>query len=56
MMKIARTAPTKPARYGIHGLQTARSSRGGTVRVTLNGDRVILGGHAVQVFSGQLLV
>lgn len=32
------------------------SSRGGTVRVTLNGDRVILGGHAVQVFSGQLLV
>jgi PhzF family phenazine biosynthesis protein len=32
------------------------SSRGGTVRVTLAGDRVILGGHAVQVFSGQLFV
>ncbi|WP_292423149.1 PhzF family phenazine biosynthesis protein [Methanoregula sp.] len=32
------------------------SLRGGTVRVTLNGDRVILGGHAVRVFSGQLLV
>ncbi|MGA9086858.1 MAG: PhzF family phenazine biosynthesis protein [Methanoregula sp.] len=32
------------------------SSRGGTVRVTLAGDRVILGGHAVRVFSGQLLV
>ena len=32
------------------------SLRGGTVKVTLNGDRVILGGHAVHVFSGQLLV
>ena len=32
------------------------SARGGTVRVTLHGDRVILGGHAVHVLSGQLLV
>jgi PhzF family phenazine biosynthesis protein len=32
------------------------SSRGGSVRVTLKGDRVILGGHAVHVFSGKLLV
>jgi len=32
------------------------SLRGGSVRVTLNCDRVVLGGHAVQVFSGQLLV
>jgi PhzF family phenazine biosynthesis protein len=32
------------------------SARGGSVKVTLAGDRVILGGHAVQVFSGQLLV
>lgn len=32
------------------------SFRGGTVRVILAGDRVILGGHVVHVFSGQLLV
>jgi PhzF family phenazine biosynthesis protein len=32
------------------------SSRGGTVRVTLKGDRVLLGGHAVHIFSGRLLV
>ncbi|HNX17659.1 MAG TPA: PhzF family phenazine biosynthesis protein [Methanoregula sp.] len=32
------------------------SIRGGSVRVKTAGDRVILGGHAVQVFSGQLLV
>jgi PhzF family phenazine biosynthesis protein len=32
------------------------SLRGGTVRVMLKGDRVILGGHAVRVFTGQLLV
>ena len=32
------------------------SLRGGTVRVTLKGNRVHLGGHAVHVFSGQLLV
>ena len=32
------------------------SARGGTVRVTLKGDRVMLGGHAVHVFSGKLLV
>lgn len=32
------------------------SARGGLVRVTLNGDRVILGGHAVHIFSGKLLV
>ena len=32
------------------------SPRGGTVRVTVNGDRVILGGHAVEIFSGQLHV
>jgi PhzF family phenazine biosynthesis protein len=32
------------------------SDRGGLVRVTLNGDRIILGGHAVHVFSGNLLV
>jgi PhzF family phenazine biosynthesis protein len=32
------------------------SARGGLVHVTLNGDRVILGGHAVHVFSGKLLV
>lgn len=32
------------------------SARGGTVRVTLHGDRVTLWGHAVHVASGQLLV
>ena len=32
------------------------SARGGSVRVTLLGDRVLLGGHAVHVASGQLLV
>ena len=32
------------------------SSRGGTVRVTLKGDRVLLAGHAVHIASGQLLV
>jgi predicted PhzF superfamily epimerase YddE/YHI9 len=32
------------------------STRGGLVRVTLNGDRVILCGHAVHIFSGKLLV
>jgi PhzF family phenazine biosynthesis protein len=32
------------------------SARGGLVHVTLNGDRVILGGHAVHIFSGKLLV
>ena len=32
------------------------SARGGLVRVTLDGDRVILGGHAVHIFSGTLLV
>ncbi|HUH79581.1 MAG TPA: PhzF family phenazine biosynthesis protein [Methanoregula sp.] len=32
------------------------SARGGTVRVTLGGDRVILGGHTVHVYSGSLLV
>ena len=32
------------------------SARGGVVRVTVNGDRVILGGHAVHIFSGNLLV
>ena len=32
------------------------SERGGSVKVTLAGDRVILGGHAVEVFSGQLHV
>ena len=32
------------------------SARGGSVRVKLNGDRVILEGHAVHVFSGTLLV
>jgi PhzF family phenazine biosynthesis protein len=31
------------------------SARGGLVRVTLDGDRVILGGHAVHIFSGKLL-
>jgi predicted PhzF superfamily epimerase YddE/YHI9 len=31
------------------------SARGGTVRVTLHNDRVILGGHAVHISSGQLL-
>jgi PhzF family phenazine biosynthesis protein len=30
------------------------SSRGGIVRTTVKGDRVILGGHAVTVFRGQL--
>ncbi len=30
------------------------SSRGGVVRVRLSGDRVILGGHAVAVFKGEL--
>jgi len=32
------------------------SPRGGSVRVSLKGDRVILKGHAVHVFSGKLLV
>jgi PhzF family phenazine biosynthesis protein len=32
------------------------SARGGLVRVSLNGDRVIIRGHAVHVFSGRLLV
>lgn len=32
------------------------SARGGSVRVKLAGDRVIISGHAVQVFSGHLLV
>jgi PhzF family phenazine biosynthesis protein len=32
------------------------STRGGTVRVTLHGDRVTLGGHAVHISSGKLLV
>ena len=32
------------------------SARGGVVRVSLKDDRVILGGHAVHVMSGQLLV
>ncbi|MDD1693880.1 MAG: PhzF family phenazine biosynthesis protein [Methanoregula sp.] len=32
------------------------SGRGGSVRVTLAGDRVILEGHAVHVFSGKLMV
>jgi PhzF family phenazine biosynthesis protein len=32
------------------------SARGGSVRVKLSGDRVILCGHAVPVFSGTLLV
>jgi PhzF family phenazine biosynthesis protein len=32
------------------------SERGGSVKVTLAGERVILGGHAVDVFSGQLHV
>jgi PhzF family phenazine biosynthesis protein len=32
------------------------SGRGGSVRVTLQGDRVLLGGHAVHVSSGRLLV
>jgi PhzF family phenazine biosynthesis protein len=32
------------------------SVRGGTVRVTLNGNRVLLGGHAVHISSGQLIV
>ena len=32
------------------------SARGGSVRVKLAGDRVILSGHAVHVFSGTLLV
>jgi predicted PhzF superfamily epimerase YddE/YHI9 len=31
------------------------SARGGLVRVTLNGNRVVLGGHAVHIFSGKLL-
>ena len=32
------------------------SARGGLVRITLRGDRVILGGHAVHISSGTLLV
>jgi len=32
------------------------SARGGSVRVRLAGDRVILAGHAVHLFSGKLLV
>jgi predicted PhzF superfamily epimerase YddE/YHI9 len=31
------------------------SPRGGTVRVEVKGDRVLLGGRAVTVFRGQLL-
>lgn len=32
------------------------SARGGVIRLRLNGDRVILGGHAVTVWQGELLV
>jgi predicted PhzF superfamily epimerase YddE/YHI9 len=32
------------------------SARGGSVKVTLQGDRVLLGGHAVHIMSGRLLV
>ena len=32
------------------------SSRGGSVRVRLEGDRVVLGGHAVTVLRGELVV
>jgi len=32
------------------------SSRGGVVRVTLKGDRLLLGGQAVTVMTGELLV
>jgi PhzF family phenazine biosynthesis protein len=32
------------------------SGRGGTVRVTLLGDRILLAGHAVHILSGKLLV
>jgi len=32
------------------------SARGGSVRVTLQGDRVLIGGHAVHIMSGRLLV
>lgn len=31
------------------------SARGGVLRLTLNGDRVILGGQAVTVWRGELL-
>jgi predicted PhzF superfamily epimerase YddE/YHI9 len=32
------------------------SARGGTVRVRLSGDRVVLGGRALTVLGGELLV
>ena len=40
------------ARSELTGYQA--SARGGTVRVRLEGDRVLLAGRAVTVFSGQL--
>jgi PhzF family phenazine biosynthesis protein len=44
----------KLRKTGLVGFQC--SARGGLVHVSLNGDRVILGGHAVHIFSGKLLV
>ena len=44
----------KLKKTGLVGFQC--SARGGLVHVTLNGDRVILGGHAVHIFSGKFLV
>jgi PhzF family phenazine biosynthesis protein len=48
-------APYWAARLGraeLTGYQA--SARGGTIRVRVRGDRVLLAGHAVTVFSGQL--
>jgi PhzF family phenazine biosynthesis protein len=44
----------KLKKTGLVGFQC--SARGGLVHVTLNGGRVILGGHAVHIFSGKFLV
>jgi PhzF family phenazine biosynthesis protein len=41
------------AKTGMVGFQA--SARGGVVHVRLNGDRVILGGHAVLVLAGELV-
>ena len=49
-------APYWAARLGKHEMTGHQvSARGGVVRVRLNGDRVILGGQAVTVMTGELL-
>jgi len=44
---------TRLGKSNMTGFQA--SSRGGIVRVRVNGDRVVLGGQAITILSGQLL-